>query len=138
MKQTLSGSCVCQSIQFSTTGHARDIIACHCKECRKSSGHYSAATAVEPKHLSITDNGSLKWYRASDSAQRGFCSNCGSSLFWKPDSGDRISIYAGSLDNTGGLTITNHIYVAEKGNYYTIDNTMPCFEQGGAELKIPK
>jgi len=139
MNKTLSGSCICKGITFSSTETARNIIGCHCQECRKASGHFTAATAVKPEHLSINESRTLKWYRASNSAQRGFCSECGCSLFWKPDSGDRISIFAGSLDDTTGLTLTHHIFLAEKGDYYDIDDsTTPCFEYGGANLQLPE
>ncbi len=84
------------------------------------SGHYTAATAVRPEHLIMLTDDALRWYRASDLASRGFCSQCGSSLFWKPDSGDRVSVYAGCLETTNDVRLTAHIFVAEKGDYYDL------------------
>ena len=74
----------------------------------------------------MTEDRGLTWYRSSDIAQRGFCHKCGSPLFW--DSGaDEMSINAGSLDPPTGLTLTQHIFVEAKGDYYRIDDGLPQF-----------
>lgn len=116
----INGRCMCGAVRFEVRGPFRDIIACHCRECRRMSGHYAAATAARPENLTLLEDAELRWYRASDAAARGFCARCGSSLFWKPDSGDRVSVYVGSLDHTHGLRLAAHIFVAEKGEYYDV------------------
>jgi hypothetical protein len=116
-----SGSCMCGSVQFELEGDLREVIACHCTQCRKSSGHFTAATASHPDHLKLLSSDGLKWYRSSDTAQRGFCSNCGSSLFWKPDHNNHISIFVGAIDGQTELALTSHIYTQEKGGYYSIE-----------------
>jgi hypothetical protein len=118
----LSGSCMCGSIQYQVKGDLREVIGCHCHLCRKSSGHFTAATATHPDSLTLLKRGGLKWYRSSAAAQRGFCCRCGSSLFWKPDHGNHISIFAGSIDGGSKLTLTSHICAQEKGDYYLIQD----------------
>lgn len=114
----LAGSCMCGAVQYEIQGQPRDIIACHCSECRKFSGHFTAATAVPPNQLKLLKEEGLKWYQSSSEAQRGFCSYCGSALFWKPQHGEHISIFAGSIDGATKLRLTSHICVEEKGDYY--------------------
>jgi hypothetical protein len=58
--------------------------ACHCIECRKWTGHFLVSTDVPRAKLRINDGGNLSWFRSSEKAQRGFCSRCGSSLFFDP------------------------------------------------------
>jgi len=111
------GTCLCGGVMFRIDGPMRPVVACHCKQCRKTSGHFWAATQVEDKNLQITSDETLHWYSSSDAARRGFCNNCGSSLFWKQDGDDRTSIGAGTLEETG-LTISKHIYTTDKGDYY--------------------
>lgn len=41
-----------------------------------------------------------------------------------------IGIAAGCLDDTEGLTVGKHIFVADKGAYYTLSDDVPSFEQG--------
>ncbi|MFT5579374.1 MAG: hypothetical protein ACI9WS_002133 [Paraglaciecola psychrophila] len=116
----LSGSCMCGSVRYEVGGEFRDVIACHCIECRKASGHYTAATSVRPEKLKLLEDKGLAWFRSSPYAQRGFCRECGSTLFWKPDSGDRISVFVGTVDGPVDLPLTSHIYLAEKGNTFDL------------------
>jgi len=132
----LVGSCMCGSVRYEIRGDPRDVVACHCIECRKSSGHFTAATATKPENLILLSHRFLKWYRSSSTAQRGFCSHCGSTLFWKPNSGDRISIYVGAIDGETRLSLKSHIYVNEKGDYYVIDDGADQFATIGAKLSI--
>ena len=41
-----SGSCLCGGVRFKTTGKLRDVVACHCSQCRKQTGLYYAATSA--------------------------------------------------------------------------------------------
>lgn len=116
----LSGSCLCGAVTYEVRGPARPVIACHCRQCRKQSGHHVAATQVRRADLTVDGGENLSWYHASDAARRGFCRMCGSHLFWEPASGERTSIFAGSLDAPTGLTLAAHIHVADKGDYYEI------------------
>lgn len=118
----MRGSCLCGKVTFTIEGTARPVVACHCTQCRKTSGHYVAATQVDVDRLHIEDRGSLTWFDSSAEAKRGFCSTCGSQLFWKMHSEDRISIMAGSLDGDTGLTTAKHIFTDTKGDYYNLPN----------------
>ncbi len=124
---TATGSCLCGTIRYSVTGALRQVVACHCTQCRKQSGHFYAATDVADSDLTIDDGGSLKWYAASSEAQRGFCGTCGSALFWKANGAKRTSILAGSLDNDAGIKLDRHIFVADKGAYYELDDELPIY-----------
>ena len=128
-----SGRCLCGGVSFVTHGPLRPVIYCHCEQCRRTSGHFVAASAVDARGLRLVDDTTLQWYRSSDSAQRGFCSRCGSNLFWKPDHGQHISIMAGCIDQPSGLVAKEHIFVNNPGEYYTIDDGLPQFPGDSAE-----
>ena len=101
-------------------GPLRDVLVCHCEECRRWGGHLGAFTATHAEHLELVDDVALKWIDspASDRhAQRGFCGECGSSLFWQPAGGGRIHIAAGTLDRPTGLRIAGHSYAHQAGDY---------------------
>lgn len=121
-----TGGCLCGAVTYTVDGPLRPVVACHCEQCRKSSGHYVAATSAKRDKVSIT--GEMTWYKSSDSARRGFCGVCGSSLFWDGE-GENMSIHAGTLDGETGLTTRGHIYVADKGDYYEIADDAPQFPQ---------
>ncbi len=126
--ESRSGSCNCGRVSYQVTGPMREIVACHCGQCRKQSGLYYAATNAADSDLVVNDSGSLKWYAASDFAKRGFCGECGSALFWKANDSVQTSIIAGSLDAGSGLKIERHIFCADKGDFYEIADGLPQFD----------
>ena len=129
MTQVRNGSCLCGKVRYRVTGPVSPVSACHCSQCRKQSGHYYAATRAKQQQFEIDDaEAVIKWYRASKDAARGFCSNCGSALFWKDDNSDYLSVLAGSIEGDTGLKIGEHIFIADKGDYYDIDENEPQFE----------
>ena len=75
-----------------------------------------AACAVPD--LKITSGRTLRWYRSSPRARRAFRRKCGSALFWEPTPLTHISISAGSLNRPTGLKVKEHIFLAQKGDYY--------------------
>lgn len=117
-----TGHCLCGAIRFrGTYDDTHGLNACHCSQCRRWSGHVWAA--ILPKTLEIS--GTPKWYRASDFARRGFCGDCGSSLFWQRDGSPVIDVAAGAIDSPTGLRLLGHIFVADKGDYYDITDGLP-------------
>ncbi|MEL7115503.1 MAG: GFA family protein [Pseudomonadota bacterium] len=127
----VEGSCLCGQVRYRVTGPLRPVVACHCVQCRKTSGHFVAATSARRDRVEIT--GEVTWYHASDTARRGFCGRCGSSLFWD-GAGENLSIHAGTLDGPTGLRITGHIFCADKGDYYEIDEGVP--QAAGADADM--
>lgn len=119
------GRCLCGGVRFEVHGPLRPVIYCHCTMCRRSSGHFGAATACAPEHLRLLCAQPLRWYQSSAIARRGFCSACGSQLFWEPAHGGHISIWAGTLDTPTGLKAAEHIFVGDKGDYYEITDGLP-------------
>ena len=119
------GSCLCGAVRYQISGALRPIIYCHCSQCRKTSGHYVAATAAANSDLQIEPSAQLRWYRSSPQAQRGFCATCGASVFWRRLGSATTSIMAGSLETPTGLTAEKHIFIADKSDYYVVGDALP-------------
>lgn len=125
-----TGSCLCGGVTYELTGTLRNSVACHCVQCRKTSGHYVSATQVNSGQLRITADETLAWFQSSPKAKRGFCTRCGASLFWQhDDDGGAVSVMSGTLDGATGITTEKHIFVADKGDYYDIADTVPQYDQ---------
>lgn len=137
MNEGIGGGCVCGGVRYEVSGKLRDVIACHCEQCRRTSGHFVAATACRKSNFSLVRQESLKWYVAVAGFRRGFCSECGSSLFFEEVGGERMSIAAGSLDKPQGLSIAAHIFVSEAGDYYAIENGVPASPRGEHDVSLP-
>lgn len=116
------GSCLCGAVRYETTGPLRPVIACHCTQCRKTSGHHVAATSAPRDSVTIT--GKVQWYQSSPGAKRGFCPVCGSNLFFD-GAGDNLAIFAGTLDAPTGLAVRGHIFCDDKGDYYELTDDLP-------------
>ena len=101
-------------------------------------GHVMAATAVRRADLRLLSHQELRWYAASREARRGFCGRCGSTLFWEGVGRDYVSIAAGSLDDSSGLEIAWHIFVADKGGYYEIEPGAPQSRDGSFSVAFPE
>ena len=130
--EVLSGRCLCGAVSFAVaTRDLRDPDACHCSQCRRWTGHFFACLNAPVGALVIKtgEEDALTWYRASAFARRGFCAKCGSSLFWHADKLDqfshRIAVALGALDAPTGLKLCEHIYVADKGDYYDLNDGLP-------------
>ena len=59
--------------------------------------------------------------------RRGFCAICGSSLFFEPVDKDWIGVSMGAFDGPTGTHTGLHIFTAEKGDYYEIDDGLPQY-----------
>lgn len=125
----LTGGCLCGGVKYRIQGPRRHIIDCHCENCRRTHGHFAAYTAVDKTNLTLLLDKTLKWYHdRSPDTYRGFCDTCGASLFWDARQSDnRVSISAGSLDPGHGLETIGHVFMAESGEYYTVNDGLPQF-----------
>jgi hypothetical protein len=112
----------------------RDVVLCHCTECRRWSGHAWPATAAPFDQLDFSEDRGLRWIDSPDSeydARRGFCAECGSSLFWQAPGSGTVSIAAGCLDTPTGIRTVGQIWVDSAGDYYEIDEQIPAKPKGG-------
>ena len=131
----VTGRCLCGEIEFSIAANKfENPSACHCGQCRRWAGHYWPTVNGPIADLVISKGEEkLKWYRASNFARRGFCVECGSSLFWNAEGvnehKDRIAVALGALDAPTGVKLEEHIFVADMGDYYTINDGLPQKEK---------
>ena len=119
------GSCLCGAVRFEIEGELPPPDACHCVQCRKSSGHYFVSSDVKKSALTIHGQEAVTWFHSSPKVRRGFCATCGASLFWDPVFHDWIGIAMGALDGPTGTHIAIHVHVAEKGDYYDLTDGLP-------------
>jgi len=128
-KLSLKASCLCGGIQLRTHGYHRDVENCHCVQCMKTHGHHAAYTNVQEQNVKFLKKKTLKWFRSSKRAKRGFCRKCGASLFFKLIGSNNISIAAGMFKNPTKLKTKRNIFVKGKLDYYKLDNRLPKFKR---------
>ena len=130
---TREGGCLCGSVRYAVHGPLREILVCHCVECRRWAGRAWTATAARAADLEIRETGDLRWISSPQSdhgAERGFCSACGASLFWRIPGGERVSLAAGTLDEPSGLRVAAHIWVDHAAEWERPDSDIPAYPRG--------
>lgn len=124
----LTGGCYCGSVRYRARSVDRDVVECHCSQCRKQSGHRYAGVRVAAGDVDIEGAEGITWFHASPDAGRGFCAKCGSHLFWRGTHDDHMVILAASVDTPDSLRMARHIFVDDKPGYYQIDDGLPQFK----------
>ncbi len=129
-KPRATGGCLCGAVRYEVHGPLREVVNCHCGQCRRTHGNVAAYTTAARADLVLTEDRGLKWYASSKQARRGFCVECGASLFWEPLGEERIAIAAGGIDAPSGLETIQHIFTAHKGDYYEIADGLETLPAG--------
>ncbi len=126
-----TGTCLCGELTYSVDGPLRNILHCHCLNCQRVSGNFVASSGCATADLTIHDEQTLRWFDLGY-ARYGFCSTCGSSLFWQgAEHTDRTSLQAGSLLDPSGLELEGIWFVADAQSHNAIDTTVPHFDGNG-------
>lgn len=115
------GRCLCGSIRYAVRGELEDVTNCHCERCRQFTGHHMAATSARQEDLTIDDaDRLLRWFFPVPEAGYGFCSRCGSSLFWQSTADPvRRSICAGTLNTPTGLKTSQAWWISQASDYHS-------------------
>jgi hypothetical protein len=122
-----TGGCFCTAVRYEARALGA-VTFCHCSKCRRWHGHFGAYSAAPRSTFKVTQARGLKWHRVSDAVQRGFCQECGSSLFFDEHGDHNMSICVGTLDEPTHLKPSAHIFVGSKGDYYEINDSLPQHE----------
>ena len=122
-------SCLCGGIQLKTKGLLRHVSNCHCNQCMKTHGNYAAYTSSLEKDIKFIKKRTLKWFRSSKKAKRGFCKKCGASMFFKSLDSDIINIAAGMFNNPTKLKTSANIFTKGKLDFYKLDPNLLKFDK---------
>ena len=119
--------CLCGEIKIKIYGKLRNVSNCHCSQCMKTHGNFASYTACEEQNMSFINKSTLRWFKSSKIAKRGFCVKCGASFFYKKYKSKNISIAAGMLKSPTKLKTYANIYVKNKMDYYKLAPKIPKF-----------
>ncbi len=120
-KKQLSGHCLCGAVTVHVTAAEMKFGACHCAMCRRWAGGpllaIDCGTQVAfdgEQHISI--------YDSSEWAQRGFCQQCGSHLFYRLKANQQYMMPPGLFDDIDQIKFDHQIFIDEKPDYYDFAN----------------
>lgn len=135
-----TGGCICGGVRYQVSDRTklRQVVACHCEQCRRFSGHFIAASGAKHQYFTLLKQETLRWYNYIPNVNQGFCGECGCSLFFDYPKEARISIAAGSLDDASDLALAAQIYCAEAGQYYQVYSEGKMEDKGELSLGCPE
>lgn len=80
-----TGTCLCGGIRFTARFPSNWVAHCHCTRCQRAHGAaFVTWVSVAAKEATIDDTGAvLRWHGSPPGGERGFCSRCGSPMFFR-------------------------------------------------------
>lgn len=111
----LPGACLCGGVRYRITSPLLAINACHCLDCKRSSGATHGVFLHTTRSGVIAEGGALERYRKVADSGRHVdavrCAECGTRLWNEPVSAPTLAfVAAGTLDESGWAVPTSHIW----------------------------
>jgi hypothetical protein len=132
-----SGGCFCGAVRYRSDAPARTICLCHCAMCRHSVGAHAVAWATVPRASLTITAGRPAWHRSSAKARRGFCAQCGTSLFFESeDWPDEIDLTVASADHAQGLAPTWHAWARKRLPWTGRLSDLPAHAAGSGSPRL--
>lgn len=119
---TNSGSCLCKAVKVTVAAASKNVGACHCSSCSKWGG--GPLMAIDCGIDVLIDNEAMVTvFNSSDWAERGFCSQCGTHLFYRLKENKQYIMPVGLFDGAGSFNFDHQIFIDEKPDYYEFSNS---------------
>jgi len=112
------GKCLCGAVKLSFSFDKNTFDACHCGMCRNWGGG-PALTVDAGKDLKFTGQEFISVYNSSDWAERGFCKQCGTHLFYRLKESEFCNLPLGLIEYTEGLKFHTQIFIDMKPKNYS-------------------
>lgn len=126
-----TGGCLCGSVRFEIKGPIRNIVCCHCSQCRKAQGSAFATNGmVRTTDFNIVSGAdSLTGYESSPGQTKYFCKTCGSPILSKSESKPgHVRVRLGTIDSDIAERPMAHIFATSKANWEEIADDLPQYE----------
>jgi len=117
----LNGRCLCGSVTVSAVVANTSVGICHCSSCRKWGGG-PMHTVDCGTNVQFSSEKAVAVFNSSEWAERGFCTNCGTHLFYRLKENQQYIMPVGLFDQPGMLNFDHQIFIDEKPEYYSFSN----------------
>lgn len=126
------GGCLCGAVRFTIAGGIRNIIYCHCSQCRKAQGSAFASNGIvdADKFTFVSGEHDLTGYAATAGQTKYFCKHCGSPIVSKQTSKpDQVRVRLGTIESEITERPAAHIFVTSKAHWEDICGDLPQYEE---------
>lgn len=115
------GKCLCGKVKLTAKSTSTNAGACHCSMCRQWTGGPFLGVDCG-NEVEFEDDESITTFSSSEWAERGFCSKCGSNLFYKIKQTGQYIVPVGILNIESQINFDHQIFIDEKPSYYCFSN----------------
>lgn len=132
-----NGSCLCNKVKYEISGTIKNIIYCHCSNCRKAQGSAFATNGnVNKVNFKFTiGEDALTGYESSPGQTKYFCKYCGSPIISKnTKTPDMIRVRIGCIESDITEQPEAHIYVSSKANWEKIEGDLQQYDEYPPDL----
>ena len=116
-----SGSCLCGSTGLTTAGLSKNVGACHCNTCRKWGGGPLMAVDCGTE-VSLKGEEHIGVFNSSEWAERGFCTQCGTHLFFRMKENNQYFVPVGLFQDSADFVFDHQVFIEERPDYYCFAN----------------
>lgn len=125
----IKGGCLCGASRYASAGKPINVRACHCHRCQKATGSAFYARVMVPLD-GVQITGPVNWFDGGTGVRRGFCAECGSTLFSERANANTIGLTIGSLDEPDSFAPSDHIWTSSKQRWVQFDDGLPQYAEG--------
>lgn len=121
------GGCQCGAVRFSYEGPSLWCAHCHCTQCQRTHGAPLVTwVGVAEERFHLERGGGLRWYHSSAAAERGFCSTCGSPLFFRAERfPGEIHVARSAIEGDIDLAPSAHVYGDTRPDWFPFQDALP-------------
>lgn len=129
MGNKYTGGCFCGQIRYEISSEPKSVVHCHCNHCKRSiGGPFVTWAIISLKNLEYV-HGSPAIHLTNHAVERGFCSQCGSSISYFRIGEDTIDITVGTFDNPNSVKPLKHIWDSKRIQWVKMNDALPHYEE---------
>ncbi len=117
-----SGQCLCGGVKITLDEVPGKVGACHCGMCRRWTGSVFMSVPAQPGKITIAGEENLKAYASSPWAERVFCRECGTGLFYRVTAPGKYHgvryVSVGLFDDPSGLQLESEIFYDRRSKVF--------------------
>lgn len=125
-----TGGCLCDAVRFEIHGPIRNIVYCHCSQCRKAQGSAFAANGIvsAADFRIVRGEVALTSYESTPGQRKYFCKTCGSPILSKTAARpQQVRVRLGTIESDIQERPMAHIFATSKANWETLCGELPQY-----------
>ncbi|MFU8765909.1 MAG: GFA family protein [Haliea sp.] len=112
------GACLCGAVRVTARARSNGVGACHCKMCRRWGGGPLLVAECE-SNVNFDGSEHIATFDSSDWAERGFCRECGTHLFYRLKQEGHYAVPVGLFDDDDQWRLAEQVFIDEKPLFYS-------------------